>query len=185
VQPQSPPPVQQAQAPNVDADTDTPQKNKLGTAGFITSIVGWGTCGFLCPFGVILSLFSVFKQPRKMAIAGLIIGVLGCIPMAIILSMFVFVSTIAEVGAQTMMQMQASLVIDAALAKDGVLPDDNAGNLLLTGFANDHETAIRYARIDDNSYSLRFAGSDHVLDTQDDAVETYATGEWVSEQTPP
>src|SRR5688572_31071314 len=51
--------------------------NGLGVAGLIVSIVGWLTCGLLCPIGVLLSLFGLFKRPRGLAIAGLVVGLAG------------------------------------------------------------------------------------------------------------
>lgn len=56
--------------------------NGLGTGGFVVSLVGWATCGFLCPLGLLLSLCGLLKAPRGLAIAGAIIGGLGSIWLA-------------------------------------------------------------------------------------------------------
>jgi len=56
-----------------------PPSNGLGLAGFIISLVGWVSCGILCPIGLILSLLGLAKQPRGFALAGVILGGLGCI----------------------------------------------------------------------------------------------------------
>lgn len=51
--------------------------NGLGTAGFVVSLVGFVTCGILCPLGLLLSFFGLLKPPRGMAVAGTILGGLG------------------------------------------------------------------------------------------------------------
>ncbi len=53
--------------------------NSLGMAGFIISLFGWLSCGILCPIGLILSLLGLRKEPRGFALAGVILGGLGCI----------------------------------------------------------------------------------------------------------
>jgi len=56
-----------------------PDTNVLGLVGFIVSIVSlMFTCGLLSPIGLILSLIGTFKAPRGLAIAGTVLGVLGC-----------------------------------------------------------------------------------------------------------
>lgn len=55
------------------------QSNSMGLAGFIISLVGWVSCGVLCPIGLVLSLIGLRKQPRGFAVAGVILGGLGCI----------------------------------------------------------------------------------------------------------
>ena len=55
-----------------------PPSNGLGVAGFVLSLLGFlGTCGLLSPIGLILSLIALRKQPRGLAIAGVIIGAVG------------------------------------------------------------------------------------------------------------
>lgn len=51
--------------------------NGLGTSGFVISLIGFLTCGLLCPLGLLLSFFGLFKPPRGQAIAGTILGSLG------------------------------------------------------------------------------------------------------------
>lgn len=52
--------------------------NGLGIAGFIVSLVGIvGSCGLLCPVGLLMSVIAMRREPRGFAIAGLIIGLLG------------------------------------------------------------------------------------------------------------
>ncbi|MFT3686603.1 MAG: DUF4190 domain-containing protein [Phycisphaerales bacterium] len=51
--------------------------NTLGLAGFIVSLAGFFTGGLLCPVGLVLSLFALWKRPRGFAIAGVVLGALG------------------------------------------------------------------------------------------------------------
>src|SRR5437773_6109506 len=65
-----PPPVQQfIVAP--------PPTNGLGVAGFVTSLIGVVTCGFLSPIGLLFSLVGLTRRPRGLAIAGTVLGALG------------------------------------------------------------------------------------------------------------
>lgn len=62
-----------------------PKKNGLGTAGFVLALVGlifsWvPVLGWLCwLLGLIFSFIGVFKQPRGLAIAGLVISLIALI----------------------------------------------------------------------------------------------------------
>jgi hypothetical protein len=50
----------------------------VGTAGLIFSILGWVTCGLLCPIGAVLSFIGLFSKGAKgHAVAGLIVGFPG------------------------------------------------------------------------------------------------------------
>lgn len=53
------------------------QTNAMGIAGFVCSLVGLVGIGSLSPVGLILSLIGLGREPRGLAIAGVILGVLG------------------------------------------------------------------------------------------------------------
>ncbi len=56
--------------------------NGLGVGGFVTSLVSLVfTCGLLSPISLILCFIAIFKKPRGLAIAGLVISGIqvGCI----------------------------------------------------------------------------------------------------------
>lgn len=53
------------------------QSNAMGIAGFVCSLVGLVSVGSLSPVGLILSLIGLGREPRGLAIAGVILGVLG------------------------------------------------------------------------------------------------------------
>ncbi len=62
-----------------------PKSNGMGTAGFVLALValflGWiPVLGWIMWFlGTLFSLIGVFKQPRGLAIAGLVISFIGLI----------------------------------------------------------------------------------------------------------
>jgi hypothetical protein len=53
------------------------RSNGLGTAGFVVSLLGFLTCGLICPLGMLISFFGMFMRPRGTAIAGFVLGVVG------------------------------------------------------------------------------------------------------------
>ncbi|MCA9292625.1 MAG: type II secretion system protein GspG [Phycisphaerales bacterium] len=62
--------------------------NSLGVAGFVVSLVGFLSCGLLSPIGLILSLVALKKEPKGLAIAGVVLGALGLCGMPIALLFF-------------------------------------------------------------------------------------------------
>lgn len=53
-------------------------ENSLGTAGFICSLLGLIiSCGILSPVGLVMSLIALKKQPRGLATAGVVLGIIG------------------------------------------------------------------------------------------------------------
>lgn len=71
-----------------------PSSNGLGTAGFVFSLItlflGWiPVLGWILWFlGAIFSLIGVFKAPRGLAIAGLIISFIGLIVLIFLIGIF-------------------------------------------------------------------------------------------------
>lgn len=61
--------------------------NRLGIAGFICSLVGLLTCGALSPVGLLISLAAIFRPPRGFAIAGVMLGILGSLLIAVIVAL--------------------------------------------------------------------------------------------------
>ncbi|RNC80732.1 MAG: DUF4190 domain-containing protein [Phycisphaera sp.] len=160
-----------------------PPSNGLGVAGFVCSLLGiLGTCGLLCPVGLILSLFALRKPPRGLAIAGAIIGFIGSlwiiIGLIIFGIMFLAIFALAAAGTaitlpniqtyvtmseihtevtayhQTMDALPDSLVSITTLKPD--LQQDYWGN------------SIAYEIIDADSYKLTSAGADGTPNTDDD-----------------
>lgn len=53
------------------------KSNGLGTAGFVVSLIGFLTCGFISPLGLLFSIIGLFKRPRGLAAAGVVLGTIG------------------------------------------------------------------------------------------------------------
>lgn len=69
-----------------------PQKNSVGTAGFILAILALVFCWvpvldfILWILGAVLSIVGIFKRPKGLAIAGTIISFLGLIIAVIVVA---------------------------------------------------------------------------------------------------
>ena len=91
-----------------------PKENGLGIAGFIVSAIGIITCGVLSIFGVILSAIGLGKEPKGMAIAGLILGLIGLVELV----GFGFVMFAGFRGAQQFGQIIQQSVAEAQLQSE-------------------------------------------------------------------
>jgi len=159
--------------PHQVVNIQQPQSNGLGVAGFVVSLVGWFTCGGLCPLGMILSFFAMFKEPRGLAIAGFIIGLLGSgflllFGLAFILAM-IGVGTAAAI---TMQMMQMAVVEGAAMQyynANGVLPTESQ---LVAEIGPDglELSGVQYRLVSDTEFEIVTAGPDKQLGTADDSV---------------
>jgi hypothetical protein len=155
--------------------------NGLGVAGFTLSLVGLlATCGVLCPLGLLLSLFSLFRRPRGLAIAGTVIGLIGSIwVVGVLLLLTTARMTRAEraehvrcVDVTQAAFAQGNQLIEIHRAEQGRLPDGVAGNKLLLELTDGWGGSIRYDLEDgDKTYLLRSAGPDGEFDTADDLTD--------------
>jgi len=102
------------------------QTNGLGVAGFVCSLVGLLTGGLLSPVGLVLSLIAVGRQPRGMAIAGIILGLLGTcggIILVIVILAGGLALALAAVGIFAFTQSER-LELSADMAKIAVQAED-------------------------------------------------------------
>ncbi len=53
------------------------EANGLGIAGFVISLVGLCSGGILSPIGLIISIVAATRQPRALAVAGIVLGAIG------------------------------------------------------------------------------------------------------------
>ncbi len=87
------------QQPNVNPNPTTviinnqqPKKNGLGTAGFVLALLGLIFCWvpvlnwILWILGVIFSIIGVFRTPKGLSIAGLVISFIGLIVLIILIA---------------------------------------------------------------------------------------------------
>ena len=128
---------------------NSPPTNGLGTAGFITAILSWFTCGFLMPFALLISVLGLFKAPRGMAIAGVILSSLAVIPLVLIAGVF-------GVGLSSAGKRAGVIVAGVKIVHHhedyGSLPDDTTGQQIV---GDRHE----YTLISDTAFRVCAAGA--------------------------
>ncbi|GAB5496822.1 MAG: hypothetical protein Phyf2KO_19020 [Phycisphaerales bacterium] len=165
----------------------SPPSNGLGIAGFVCSILGiLGTCGLLCPIGLILSLFALRKPPRGLAIAGAIIGFVGSLWIIVGLLVFgvmffaaiIAIIALAAAGAAiTMPNIETYLTMnqihgEVAAYHDTMdtLPDSLVSiTTLKPDLQQDYwGNPLTYEIIDADTYRLTSAGADGTIGTDDD-----------------
>jgi hypothetical protein len=152
-----------------------PPTNPLGLVGFITSLVGIVTCGFVAPLGLVLSLIGLYKKPRGLALAGTIISLVGSaflimLGIGIVMSML-GIGKAAKSMSQTLTTQdtarKASAVIVASQTTTGKLPADDAGDKLIHSFTDAWQTPLHYKNRGE-TFEIISAGEDKQFDTQDD-----------------
>lgn len=153
-------------------NNQAPPTNGLGTAGFIVSLAGLLlTCGLLCPIGLLLSFFALFKAPRGMAIAGFVIGLIGSAWVAFF--GFAFVMGLVGIGeaqnvVTTMRTMQeARDAIEQQRFTSGELPPQEDGDAIVGQIFDGWGTALQYVPTE-TDFVIRSAGRDLQFDTADD-----------------
>ena len=149
----------------------TPEGNPLGVVGLILSILGP-----LAPFGVVVSAFALRREPRGVAIAGLIVG-LVMTPLAYIcggligLGVWGFFASQGDYDeiSNDFLQIQRA-VAEYQNANDGDLPDDlDALSLPPDVIESPYGERYVYQRAA-GSWSLGFKGMDQQQGTQDDTT---------------
>ncbi|MEM8738780.1 MAG: DUF4190 domain-containing protein [Planctomycetota bacterium] len=167
---------QPAPAPNVThVHVEKSPSNGMGTAGFVLSLVGWVTCGVLCPVGLVLSIIGVRREPRGLAIAGIIIGALGSLFLLVIglgviagiLGLGAASTVIVASAQQAAVQFKATAEVQGYYAQQGSLPDPSTFRSLDPDFTQD---TIRYETLTTDSFRLTTPGFDGVFGTDDDTV---------------
>ena len=150
------------------------QNNSLGTAGFVVSLIGLFTCGLLSIFGLGLSLFGLRKNPKGLAIAGTVMGVIGLVEL--VLLMFVVYNTMQAIGTvQTAVYQGLNESVAENIARDVAkewelteqLPSEAEGQKLVGDKSDLYENEFRY-ETDGSSFTIRGAGEDQAFDTEDD-----------------
>lgn len=125
----TPKPKDTSQSHNQPQDAST---NGLGLAGFVISLLGICSGGALSPVGLLVSFVAIFRTPRRLAIAGLILGLLGTTWLIIALTVVgvtvmaaMLTGLIAGQGAleATVDAWRIESAISTALDETGVLPE--------------------------------------------------------------
>jgi hypothetical protein len=153
-----------------------PKENGFGLAGFIVSIAGLLLCGIPSIFGVILSLIGLRKEPKGLAIAGLILGLLGIVELAFAGFLAISFYRVAqdagsffqEIAIETQLNEHASAIGDEWESND-LIPTQAEGDAMLLGKRDMIGNQIVY-ETDGTSFTLRSAGPDGTLETEDDVT---------------
>jgi hypothetical protein len=153
-----------------------PQENGWGLAGFVVSIAGLLLCGIPSIVGILLSVIGLRKEPRGLAVAGLLIGLVGVMEILACGLFLLMVYRVAETGVgvardhmiTSQLELEASIIGDE-WQKNGQLPTQAEGEDLLAGKRDVIGNSIVY-ETDGVSFSLRSAGPDGILETDDDTV---------------
>ena len=155
--------------------------NGLGVAGFVLSLVGWFSCGFFSPLALILSAVALRREPRGLAIAGLILGILGSAWLFIwglgFITALLGIGVAANfltAGVRTDENLtQAASLVFSYQEETGKAPADDAQFAKLlenSGLdqldAWDH--SLRYSHLAEGEFEIRSAGPDGKFDTGDD-----------------
>jgi hypothetical protein len=150
--------------------------NSLGVVGFVVSLVGLFLCGIPSIIGLGISAVALGKRPKGFAVAGVLLGILGLIELIAVvffaIAAFRSVSEmstfIQEVAIESQAKMHASS-IGQDWKDSGELPAEEEGNEQLHGATDMLENSFVY-ETDGTSFSIRSAGIDRELNTEDDIV---------------
>lgn len=75
-----------------------PENDGMAVAGFVCSLLGIISCGFLSPVGLILSWISLSRKSSGLATAGLVIGIIGSLWIIIALVFGLFAVILGAIG---------------------------------------------------------------------------------------
>lgn len=147
--------------------------NGLGIAGFIVSISGLLlTFGLICPLGILLSFFALFKKPRGLAVAGLLIGILGtALPLLV---GYAIVKSHEVNEKQIRAEDKTEMVLEKSLAEieqfrheHQRVPAGIEGNKMVIKHKDGWDRELRYD-IHPRKFIVRSAGPDGEFETADD-----------------
>lgn len=150
--------------------------NGMGLSGFIVSLVGLFLCGIPSVIGLIISAIALKKEPRGLAIAGVIIGIIGMFQLVGVGLLGYQWVQLAREGLTEINSMLAEVQLEQAAAEIGSvwkereqLPTQEEGEEMLMGRNDMMNNSLVY-ETDGTSFSIRSAGADGTLETEDDIV---------------
>ncbi len=150
------------------------QDVSLGTVGLLMSTVGTLlTFGVLSPIGLVVSLFALRQSPRKHAILGVIVGVVGIAMLAVLL-FAIYATYFMESGDDALSELfdraalqRADSLIKQWQQENDRLPTLDVGQRLIDNIQDRWGRPILYIPIGDR-YVIFSAGEDGELETLDD-----------------
>ena len=158
------------------------RSNGFGVAGFVLSILGFFTCFTLSPIALLFSFLGMFKAPRGLATAGLVLSVIGTTAIAGIAMVSIreehsehhaVHTAYARNATEKSLQKAKRSIESWRLEHDGVTPEGIEGNKMVLSIEDGWRTSLSYEP-DDNGYTLRSAGPDRDFDTRDDLTSRVA-----------
>lgn len=183
------PPAQQQTAPiHQQVIIQANETNGLGLGGLIVSVLGFLTCGLLCPIGLLISAIGLFKRPRGIAIAGIVVGGLGTlflltVGFAILASFAALVglsSAVGDVVQEAVHRREVLTKLREFAIEHDAIPDLGTGREMVGD-----EYLLRY-EVDGDRCRLVAPGFDENYGTEDDVVVLdWKTAEQLKSHHPP
>jgi hypothetical protein len=141
--------------------------------------VGLISCGVICPLGAILSFAACFRRPRGLAVAGLIIGLVGSVWLLVLffvigiagLTVVLVLLGVGKYGEVVADGLAISSATSAYVAAHGTLPKALGDLPSLTKDERTDPWGTPYAFSPGpgpNEFTLISAGPDRKLGTDDD-----------------
>jgi len=153
-------------------------KNTTGTVGFVLSLVSIITCGCAAPIALLVSFIGLFKAPRGLAIAGVIISAIQTLLLVIFaVAMIAGVGTAGGVIQQSLFLGMGQVVVDQYHMQHGTMPDPNtfdqmAQQEMQNIFGTTYGGQYQYTPLSDTQAEVILPGFDGQMGTADDIRET-------------
>jgi len=152
------------------------KENAVGLTGFIISLMGLFLCGIPSLMGLGISAVGLKKEPRGLAIAGVILGLIGLIELVFVGVMVYHGVRLAQSEISEMNAMIAEVQLDEAAVDVGEkwnelerIPTQEEGDEMMIGRNDMMDNSLVY-QTDGSSFSIRAAGEDGILETEDGLV---------------
>lgn len=156
-----------------------PQSNGMGIAGFVTSLVSLIACGgVLWPVSLGLSVAGMKREPKGLAIAGVVLSAISAMLFFVMFLPFFLIPFIIGMGAATTSgrdraeQALLAITVQNEYASTGVMPASIAAlrgvNQSMT--TDRWNTPYRLTLGQNGAFSVDSAGPDKAFDTLDDII---------------
>ena len=160
-------------------------RNWFGFFGFGLSIFAILTAGVLSPIALLFSLIGMRRQPRRLATAGTVLGTIGTLMLAGVISAGVFshskhqrhvtrerqskVNRVLTEKTSTTLKLASKEFEEYSQANDGNLPAWIDANMVAIKHQDAWGESLRFDAEKEGG-KLRSAGADHRFDTKDDVI---------------
>jgi hypothetical protein len=164
-------------------DTPIRKRRKFNWWGFNGLFLFLISFGVLSPLSLLISLIGLRQRPRKLAIAGTLLSLIGVSIMSLAIGLEVSDAVGRKKHAfhrhqalinqgkveqtKTLLALANGDFVDYRAENEGLLPDAIDGNVLVIKYNDPWEQSLRY-EINGDTALLRSAGPDSEFDTVDD-----------------